>query len=160
MEENTLSLDSNESTLLSRKAWTAYVSTTFIGILAMLMGAVILPFSVAFGAFFIALIFAWMAYRFFYLQSVRLYCDDSGVWVFSGILPWNKGTRGVKWRDLDEAVFYTSLSSWLFRSYTLRIGHRYTKASEIVLNQMAWGVDAVTTINQTHRELVRTNSLN
>lgn len=40
------------------------------------------------------------------LRAVHLYCGDVGVWVYSGVLPWNKGVAGVKWRNLDEAVYF------------------------------------------------------
>jgi hypothetical protein len=88
------------------------------------------------------------------LRSVQLYYDDVGVWLYSGILPWSKGVRGVKWRDMDEAVYMQSFGSWLLRSWTIRVGHRFTKASEITLTSMARGREAVAIINQQHQRLI------
>lgn len=53
------------------------------------------------------------------------------IWVYSGVLPWSKGVAGIKWRDLDEAVYFQGPVSGALRSYCLRIGHRFTKSSEI-----------------------------
>ena len=39
------------------------------------------------------------------------------------------------WRDMDEATFEQGFWSWLTRSYTVRIGHRFTKGSEIRLTE-------------------------
>lgn len=86
--------------------------------------------------------------------------DDLGVWVFWGILPWNKGTEGVKWRDIDEAVYFPDLWSWLGKSYTVRVGHRFTKEREIFLSNMANGKEAVQTINAKHAELIRLKQIN
>ena len=60
----------------------------------------------------------------------------------------------VKWRDLEDAVYFTGFLSWALRSYTIRIGHRFTKTSEIVLPNIARGNLAVEHINQLHREVL------
>jgi len=91
---------------------------------------------------------------------VQLYYDDVGVWVYAGVLPWKKGVTGVKWRDMDEATFVQGFWSWITRSYTIRIGHRFTKASEIVLTDIAKGKDVVTTLNARQQELIRANVIN
>jgi hypothetical protein len=72
--------------------------------------------------------------------------------LFRGILPWNKGVAGVKWRDVEDAVFYTGFLSWAFNSHSLRVGHRFTKASEIFLGNVRHGRQAVEHINELHRE--------
>ena len=58
------------------------------------------------------------------------------MWTYSGILPWKKGVSGVKWRDMDEATFVPGFWSWITGSYTVCIGHRFTKANEIVLTNI------------------------
>jgi hypothetical protein len=78
------------------------------------------------------------------LRSIQLYTDLDGVWVYRGIFPWDKGFSGVKWRDLEDAVFYPNFLSWALKSYTVRVGHRFTKSSEIVLRNIANGNDAAT----------------
>ena len=67
--------------------------------------------------------------------------------------------RGVKWRDMDEATYVQSFRSWLLRSWTIRVGHRFTKASEIVLTDMARGREAVALINARHQALIRDDRL-
>jgi hypothetical protein len=75
------------------------------------------------------------------------------------VLPWARGIQGVKWREMDEALMIQTLWSWLFKSYTVRIGHRFTKANEIALTHMARGDQAVGNLNDTHRRLIRGGQL-
>ena len=98
---------------------------------------------------------SFIVYRWRLLSSVRLYYDDIGVWIYSGVLPWKRGLSGVKWRDLDEAVFTNSFWSWLSGSYTVQVRHRFTKANEIDENNMAHGKQAVITINQQQQQRIR-----
>ncbi len=86
------------------------------------------------------------------IKSYQLYYDNDGIWVYSGILPWTKGVSGIKWRDLDEAVYFTGFISWATHSYRVRLTHRFTKSSEIVLTHIKDGDKAVQDINQRHRE--------
>ena len=62
--------------------------------------------------------------------------------------------NGVKWRDLEDAVFFQNFFSWLFKSYTVRVGHRFTKTSEIVLPHIANGNRVVEHINDLHRKVL------
>lgn len=152
-----------------RLSWLAYVKTVlkFVVMAAIAAGVAFWTWNAArtdvslqagisasMGLLLIAL--AMFIYRIFYLRSVRLYTDEVGVWIYRGILPWSRGTNGVKWRDLEDAVYYTGFFSWLFRSYTVRIGHRFTKTSEIVVADLARGHKAVEHINQVHRDALRT----
>ncbi|MCQ2992385.1 hypothetical protein NLO72_24610 [Pseudomonas tremae] len=105
--------------------------------------------------FVLVVTLAVCAYRFLFLKSVRLYTDDIGVWIFRGILPWSKGVRGVKWRDIEDAMYYTGFFSWMFRSYTVRIGHRFTKTSEIFVYHLAQGHKAVEHINHMHQTMLQ-----
>ncbi len=86
---------------------------------------------------------------------MQLYYDDFGVWVTSGVLPWQKGVSGVKWRDMDEATYEQGFLSWITRSYTVRIGHRFTKASEIRLTNIARGKDVMGIIATRQQAMIR-----
>jgi hypothetical protein len=145
---------------LGGKSWTAYVRVALIGVVLFF---VVMPLawsaSATAGAVVLAASLAFVVYQFLLLKSFHLYFDDVGVWVYAGILPWNKGVAGVKWRDLDEAVYFQSMGSWLFKSYSIRIGHRFTKSSEILLSHWARGHEAVMAINGQHQELVRAGAL-
>jgi hypothetical protein len=155
MDENQAS-PGPQATLLCSKSWTAYAGTAVWGAL-LFFGLLPLSFLwnelAAFGVLLVSALF--VGYRVLNIRSYRLYYDDVGVWLYSGILPWSKGVSGVKWRDMDEATFVTGFWSWLAKSYTIRISHRFTKASEIVLSSMARGNLAVATINARLQEKIR-----
>lgn len=94
-------------------------------------------------------------YKLLHLRSVHLYTNEVGVWLYQGILPWSRGARGVKWRDIEDAMYFTGFFSWMFRSYTVRIGHRFTKTSEIIVSRLARGNKAVEHINQLLQEMLK-----
>ncbi|MFL6672032.1 MAG: hypothetical protein ACJ8LG_01930 [Massilia sp.] len=158
MDEDNAANASPNAQVIGVKSWLAYAG---VAALAALLFFVLLPLAflwnqVAAGAVLV-LSALLVGYRFLLVRSVQLYVDDIGVWVYSGVLPWKKGVTGVKWRDMDEATFVNGFSSWATRSYTVRIGHRFTKESEIVLTNIARGKDAVATINAKHQDLIRAN---
>ncbi|WP_145155808.1 hypothetical protein [Pseudomonas oryzihabitans] len=93
-------------------------------------------------------------YKIFYLRSVHLYTNDVGVWMFRGVLPWQRAIWGVKWRDVEAASYYPGFFSWILRSYTVRIGHRFTRTSEIVLGHVARGDRAAAHINGLHQVML------
>jgi hypothetical protein len=140
---------------LARKSWTAYIKVTLISLFALLLVPSIWHASWKWGLSFLAVVLLIAGYRFALTRSYHLYCDSDGVWIYSGVLPWARGIQGVKWRDMDEALMIQTLWSWLFKSYTVRIGHRFTKANEIVLTHMARGDQAVGNLNDMHRQLIR-----
>lgn len=150
----------SEIASLGGKSWTAYVWIVLMGIVLLF---VVTPMawsaSATSGAVVLTTSLAFLVYQFLLLKSYHLYFDEAGVWVYSGVLPWSKGVVGVKWRDVDEAVYFRSMGSWLFKSYSIRIGHRFTKSNEILLSHWAHGHEAVMAINGTHQELVRANAL-
>lgn len=150
----------SEITSLGGKSWTAYVRVVVVGIvLLFIVTPLAWSASTVAGVVVLGASLAFVIYQFLLLKSFHLYFDDVGVWVYSGILPWNKGVAGVKWRDLDEAVYFQSMGSWLFKSYSIRIGHRFTKSSEILLSHWGRGHEAVMAINGQHQELVRAGAL-
>jgi hypothetical protein len=160
MDQNNSANTPSNITSLGGKSWTAYIRVIAIGFVSLF---IITPLawhaSVGTGLVVLLLSLGFTAYQFLELKSYHLYFDDAGVWIYSGILPWKKGVAGVKWRDLDEAVYFQSIGSWLFKSYSIRIGHRFTKSSEILLSDMARGHEVVMTINGRHQNLVRANAL-
>nr|UVN18284.1 hypothetical protein pPsy0462c_00025 [Pseudomonas syringae] len=66
-----------------------------------------------------------------------------------------RGSWCVKWRDIEDAMYYTGFFSWMFRSYTVRIGHRFTKTSEIFVYHLAQGHNAVEHINHMHQTMLQ-----
>ena len=156
MEEDNASRSSPNAHVIGVKSWIAYVG---VFVTAALLFGVLLPLAFMWNEIAAAAVLVVSAlivgYRFLSLRSVQLYYDDVGVWVYSGILPWKKGVAGVKWRDMDEATFEQGFWSWITASYTIRIGHRFTKASEIRLTNIARGKDAVAMLNAHQQGLIR-----
>lgn len=140
-----------DKTLLSKKSWVAYIFPAFIILIAV---AFYFKFSFSYSYLVALAILLKGVYLLFLNKSYELFINETGVWVFSGIFPWSRGVNGVKWRDLDEAVYYTGFVSWLTRSYTVRISHRFTKGSEIVLSHMQAGGKAVEKINALHDNII------
>jgi len=143
---------------LCGKSWTSYLSLFLQALLLIALFAAFLywqPTLWLVATCVFAPLLLWLAYRWLLVSSVRLYYDDIGVWVYSGVLPWKRGLTGVKWRDLDEAIFVNSFWSWLSGSYTVQVRHRFTKANEIAEVNMANGKQAVITINQQHQQRIR-----
>ena len=155
MDDNAATISPNR-TVLCGKSWTAYLGTVLLALVLFcaLVPAVFLwnPLAAA-GVLLVSVL--GVAYRVLDIRSYQLYYDDVGVWLYSGILPWKKGMAGVKWRDMDEATFVPNFWSWLFKSYSIRIGHRFTKSSEISLTGMARGKDVVAALNARQQELIR-----
>lgn len=98
-----------------------------------------------------------LVYQILLLRSVVLFVNEEGVWVYSGILPWNKGAGGVRWRDIEDAGYVPGFLGWILKAYTIRIGHRFTRGSEIVLRTVKNGNQAVEQINSLHGEFLRNN---
>ena len=147
-------------TTLGRKAGTTYVGLVLITVILMvLVIPLVWHYSHSVGAGLALLIIAVAAYKVAELRVFRLYYNDMGVWLYSGLMPWNKGVRGVKWRDLDDATFTRSMGSWLLKSYSIRIGHRFTRSNELVLKGISHGDKAVMAINQKLAEMASANRL-
>ena len=145
-----------QAQVIGVKSWLAYAG---VAALAVILFGVLLPLAFLWhemAALAVLILSALLVgYQFLLVRSVQLYMDDLGVWVHAGVLPWKKGVSGVKWRDMDEATFVNGFTSWATRSYTVRIGHRFTKDSEIVLTNIARGKDAVASVNARHQALIR-----
>lgn len=96
---------------------------------------------------------AWTVYSVMLTNSVRLFTDENGVWMQSGIFPWEKGVTGVQWRDLGQAGYTQGFVSWALRSYDVRISHRFTTGSELYLRNVHRGNLAVEHINSVMAQL-------
>ncbi|HEY0065235.1 MAG TPA: hypothetical protein VGC21_24160 [Telluria sp.] len=156
MEEDNATRSGPNAHVVGVKSWIAYLGVVLL--IAILFGGA-LPLAFLVDPIVAAVVMVVSAiivvYRFLLIRSVQLYYDDVGVWMYSGVLPWKKGIAGVKWRDMDEATFEQGFWSWITRSYTIRIGHRFTKASEIRLTNIAAGKDAVAKLNAYHQNMIR-----
>jgi hypothetical protein len=159
MEEDNASTVSRQAHVIGVKSWLAYAGVAVQAVLALGVSLAIAFGSQVASAVVLAVATLAIGYQILLLRSVRLYYDDVGVWVYSGVLPWKKGVAGVKWRDMDEATFINGFWSWATRSYTVRIGHRFTKESEIVQSNIANGKDAVATLNARLQDMIRASAI-
>jgi hypothetical protein len=142
--------------IICTSSWTAYVRPVLIWGLVAIVGFAVGKIGILIGLGALAR----LVYQILYIRSIELSQDDQGVWCSRGILPWNKGVFGVKWRDIDQAHYYPNFLSYMCRSYTIRIGHRYTKSSEVILQHMKCGNAAVEAINQEHANRASAGVLN
>lgn len=137
-----------------RMSWTAYVRPIIVLLVFSLVGYLLTAVNIWFGVIFILFWLGLFTIQVLTIRSVILFTDEQGVWLYSGIFPWSRGTSGVKWRDVEDAVYFPNFMSWLLKSYTVRIGHRFTKSSEIVLPHIARGHEAVEHINNYHHKVL------
>lgn len=138
-----------------RLSWVAYVGPCVTLAVVLPVTWLISHWSIAFAVLLLAFALFWYVLRILFLYSVEIFTDIDGVWIFRGIFPWSRGVYGVKWRDVDEATYYTGLISWTTKSYRIRIAHRFTKSSEIVISHVRRGDEAVQFINRLHQDVVR-----
>jgi hypothetical protein len=145
---------------LGGKSWTGYAKATIAPFFLGCVAALFLDSQYWFlGTGLTVVGLLYLLHRILFLRSYRFYMDDIGIWVCSGYLPWSKGVMGVKWRDLDMAVYYPNFLSWLCCSYSLRVQHRYSRASGIYLTGMHRGNVATCKINTVHQEKILAGTL-
>lgn len=150
-----------------RLSWIAYIPAIFVLFLLLAlsagMGMIQIPgTSTAIGQYVgmatIAVALSLFLYQTLYLRSTVVFTNDSGVWLFRGVFPWEKGVVGVRWRDMDEAIVMTGFFSWVFNAYTIRVNHRFTGNSELTLKNLNNGRKAVAHMNKMHREKTQGSS--
>lgn len=145
------------ATIIASKSWTAYCGVIASEVLILLGGGSYLLLTKEYRIWVVLFLLGslgFLAYRILEIRSHKLFYDNQGVWHSSGILPWTSGIRGVKWRDMGEAVFYQSALGWLTNSYSVRVTHRFTKSGEIRMSHTANGLQASGRINLLHQEFV------
>lgn len=157
MQDASMETAAIESAAFSRYrlSWLAYVRP-------IVMFGIMLCLAFLLGAIHVAVIYAGIAaaiavlvYKVLFIRSVVLFMNDEGIWVYSGVLPWSKGVGGVRWRDVEDARYVPGFLGWALRSYTVRVGHRFTRGHEIVLPNVQNGNRAVEQINALHGSYLR-----
>lgn len=150
MEQNEKNVRSRVDYKSYRISWVGYTRSFFwmvvFFIVAITLYQVWRPLGLFFGA--AGLIFELL--RMLHLSTVCLYTNDDGVCLYSGLFPWNKGVRSVKWRDLEGATCNTGFGSWILKTYDIHVSHRFTKANEFSVKHLGDGADAVLHINALH----------
>ena len=97
-----------------RKSWTAYIAPSVL-VFIFVLPLFTIPLTI--------IPFIWILS----IRKYKMYTNESGVWISYGLFPWTKGFSGVKWRDLNECILVNNFLSWMLRSYTIVVSHRYTK---------------------------------
>lgn len=132
-------------------SWIVYIRVVVLFFLLAALGVALGAVHAFLSVVAVAVALTFFVYQVLYLRSMILFTNDDGVWLYRGVLPWNKGIVGVKWRDIEDAVFFTGFLSWTLNAYTIRVGHRFTKASELSIANVKNGREAVAHINEVHR---------
>jgi hypothetical protein len=148
------------ATILATKSWTAYCSVFAVASVMLLVFVLLFSIgNIVLGLGVMLLAAGFLIYRIADILSYKLYYDQNGVWIYSGVLPWSRGVNGVKWRDLDEAAFFQSALGWMANSYTIRISHRYTKSEEIRMTHTANGLRVAGQVNLLHQERLKNGDI-
>lgn len=140
---------------LARKSWAAYVAPVTVAAVALLGFVPFLwvffhPLAIAVAVITIGA----TTYTVALLRSYQLFMDERGVWLYRGILPWNKGVIGVRWRDVAGAVYFNSFMSWVCQAYSIEVQHRFTQGNALWVGSLHFGRDAVARINEAHQDYV------
>lgn len=149
-----------EQEITYRFSWLAYVKPTIIFFFMMMFGyglafgegSEIISLSIGWFLLVAGILYFYCAIK--YRREFKIVIDKDGVWVYSGIFPWTKGRNGTQWRNIDDAIYITHIISWATKSYKIRIGHRFTKSSELIIPHVRDGNNAVSVINETLMEKV------
>lgn len=141
------------SLLHCRVAWIAYVRPVFM--LALLIFVALgaqrympqwaLP---VWGAAAVAC--AGLIYHICLLRTVCLYADETGVWLYRGLLPWRRGAMVIKWRDMEDAAFVSGFVGWLLNANTVRVGNRFDHRHDLVMPLARNGREVATQLNALH----------
>ena len=135
--------------ILSKKSFIVYIPYIISFILMVITG---------FGKSILVTLFLIIPFGigvFLHIKSITLFVDENGVWVYEGILPWNRGYYGIRWVDFEEGLFYPNIVSYFTKSYTIELRHKYKNDSNITLTQMHNGDIAITKINEIYNDFIK-----
>ncbi|HHW4679562.1 MAG TPA: hypothetical protein ACQGQH_09050 [Xylella sp.] len=131
-------------------SWLAYIRPCVVLVCFGMVCGLTAAFFPLVGKVMLLATLALFVYQILEIRSIKIFTDEDGVWVYSGVFPWNKGLYGVKWSYLNEATFKQGFISWMFKSYNIRLTNRYTADNEITLPHVKKGDEAVSHINRLH----------
>ena len=138
--------------VISRKSWVSYAKAAIPVIIFALIGNALYESLPKIAVTFISLAILYFVYQIVELRSVKLIVSPDGVFYEAGAFPWNSGSVGVKWDELDNAFFSPGFLSWLFHSYTICTTHKFSRANIFVATNMSNGNEAVIAINELKSE--------
>lgn len=130
-----------------RLSWLAYFRPFGVFLLRGMLASMASFYAMWLAKVLVVACLAWLVFDLLSVRRVRLVVNEQGVWVESGLLPWTRGARGIKWRDVGDAGFFSGFLPWALRSYRIVVTHRFTTDAELVLKHVHLGNKAVEHIN-------------
>lgn len=130
-----------------RLSWVAYVGLVVKVGLGIGLGYLLMPFNFVIGMLLISLCTVLGLYHVLQKMTVVIFADDNGVWCSRGLLPWQKGVTGVKWRDVNEGLTSVGLLPYITGAYRVVVTNRYTQTIEIAVNHTNGGHQFVAAVN-------------
>ena len=122
----------------------AYIITNFIPLVIAVIAALFGGIGWIFAVIFLAII----VLNCLRLNAIKVWMDEVGINVYSGLLPWTRGINSIAWQDCGGAAYFRGFVSYMLKSYKISINHRFTNESNIVLYGIHEGDKLVTLINQ------------
>ncbi|MDG4868623.1 hypothetical protein P8631_11485 (plasmid) [Guyparkeria sp. 1SP6A2] len=155
------SVETNQEALSAdtvfRFSWVAYLRPLIVLALAWAGAGIIYQFYAP-AAYIIAPVgLALAVYDVWWFRTAYLFLNGEGVWFFSGVFPWHKGVRGIRWRDIEDARYFTGFFPWLFRTYTIRVQERFTDSTELHVPWIWRGNLFAQIVNRRHGDHLRAN---
>jgi hypothetical protein len=73
--------------------------------------------------------------------------DDEGVWVKSGLFPWQRKWHGYRWKEIEGAGSRQGPIDWLLGSSTITVNHRTKVGTFLRFDSVASGTRLVEAVN-------------
>lgn len=89
----------------------------------------------------------WFLYQVSVIRSTKLVINSVGVWLTSGVFPWQKRSCGMQWRDIGIAGYSNGFMSWALRSYRIEIENRFSRNIELTIENLRHGNLVIEQIN-------------
>lgn len=170
-------LAAGEAIILARKSWTAYVApAVLLGVglfIAMLVAEnsrllaglaaahdrstaeMIVEYARPVALAIAVLCICSFILRIFWLSSHKLFMDRSGVWMFRGIVPWERREApGIVWGELGHASTSRGLAEWALKSHTFFLVHRFTNRVERSFTHIHAGDEVASIVNEVNRRIL------
>lgn len=131
-----------------RLSWIAYMKPLLFSGVLVFIGMIFKRDS---SLFFYAMCGAaalYLVYTVAYLRKISLFFDRSGVWIYSGLFPWDSGISGMRWRDIEDASYRPGLINWIFKTYSVSVNHRFAGKQGLNVFNVHHGDKAAMMINQ------------
>ncbi len=88
----------------------------------------------------------------FFLKLYELFVfsliiNQEGVFISSGIFPWNKGIMGAHWENIGVAYYETGFINWITKAYPVKVENKFTQKFDVYASHIHRGDNCVSEIN-------------